>query len=316
MVEQGMRLEEARQRALIISHRIRGRSDLAARRTIEEFDREIQYEDKLEDIAIAPEAWRHIRDAGIEPKLVFAHPDILRDHPETSLHYRGIATLSLKRVQAMATQVKSWEERTYRRPPTDERCRRVARVYNSVISVIITGTDGWTLENGYRNVLATIGITEDGALRNIVGQEGEEAVKSRISQWLEANPEIDARVEGAITRLGNDGDLRMIYGAEPDIGFERLDELGHWQIVATIEIKSGTDPAGALERLGAMQRSFAATPPRAQNFAVLGVVTPEMRRRLNEMAVARDFLLFRILNDADAWDDFVQEIFHHTLRIV
>ena len=316
MVEREMRLEDARQRALIISERIRERADLAARRAIEEFADELDYANLLEDLAIAPEAWQHVLDTGIEPKLAFAHPDILRAHPETSIHYRGIATLSLKRVQAMATQVKSWEEGTYRRQPTMARCQSVARVYNAVISVIITGTDGWTLENGYRNVLATIGITEDGSLRNIVGQEGEEAVKNRISEWLELNDAIATRVEGAVTYLGNEDALRMIYGAEPDISFESRAENGEWQIVATIEVKSGTDPAGALERLGAMQRSFAATPARARNFAVLGVVTPEMRRRLNAMTVARDFSLYRIVNDADAWDDFVQEIFHHTLRII
>ncbi len=316
MVERETRLEEARQRALIISERIRERSDLIARRAIEEFVAEIDYENQLEDLAIAPEAWQHVRDAEIEPKLVFAHPDILRAHPETSLHYRGIATLSLKRVQAMAKQVKSWEEGTYRRQPTLERCQNVARTYNAVISVIITGTDGWTLENGYRNVLATIGITEDGALRNIVGQEGEAAIKVRISEWLELNDDIATRVEGTVTWFGNNGDSRMIYGSEPDISFESLAENGEWQIVATIEVKSGTDRAGALERLGAIQKSFGETPTRSRNFAVLGVVTPEMRRRLDDMNVARDFSLYRILHDNGSWDDFVLEIFHHTLRII
>ena len=316
MVERETRLEEARQRALIISERIRERSDLIARRAIEEFVAEINYENQLEDLAIAPEAWQHVRDAEIEPKLVFAHPGILRAHPETSLHYRGIATLSLKRVQAMATQVKSWEEGTYRRQPTLEKCQNVARTYNAVISVIITGTDRWTLENGYRNVLATIGITEDGTLRNIVGQEGETAIKDRISEWLEMNEDIATQVEGTVTWVGNNGDLRMIYGSEPDISFESLAEDGEWQIVATIEVKSGTDPAGALERLGAIQKSFAETPARSRNFAVLGVVTPEMRRRLDDMNVARDFSLYRILHDNGSWDDFVLEIFHHTLRII
>ena len=314
MAEQEMRLEEARQRALIISERIHRRADLGARRMIEHFGNLLDYKDRLEDLAIAPDAWQHVVNTGIDPKMVFAHPDLLRAHPEVSLHYRGIATLSLKRVQAMATQVKTWEEGSYRRQPTVDRCRNVARTYNAVVSVIITGTDGWTLENGYRNVLATIGITEDGSLRNIVGQEGEEAVKNRISEWLEQNEAIAIRIEGAVTFL--EEDLRMVYGAEPDISFENRAQNDEWQIVATIEVKSGTDPAGALERLGAMQRSFAATPVRAQNFAVLGVVTPEMRRRLNEMPVARDFSLYRILHDTDAWNDFVQEIFHHTLRII
>ena len=300
MVEPEVRLEEARQRALIISERIRVRSDLAARRAIEEFVEPLEYVAELENLAIAPDAWQHIQNAGIAPKMVFAHPELLRTHPETSLHYRVLATLSQKRVQDMATQIKSWEDGTYRRPPTLERCRQVARVYNAVISVIITGTDGWTLENGYRNVLATIGITEDGSLRNIVGQAGEEAVKGRISEWLAANAEIDARVDGAITWLGNDGNLRMVYSSEPDISFERRTGIDEWQIEATIEVKSGTDPAGALERLGAIQKSFSETPARSRNFAVLGVVTPEMRRRLDEMNVARDFSLYHILNDSNA----------------
>ena len=137
----------------------------------------------------------------------------------------------------------------------------MARTYNAVISVIITGTDGWTLENGYRNILATIGITEDGALRNIVGQEGEAAVKERISEWLDANDAITTQVDGTMTLLGDDGNLRMIYGSEPDISFGSGNEDGEWQIIATVEIKSGTDPAGALERLGAIQKSFAETRP-------------------------------------------------------
>ena len=316
MLEPEARLEEARQRALLISQRIRERSDLEARQTIIDFEGQLNFEDSLEDLAIADEAWQHIVDAQIDPKLVFAHPDLLREHPTTSLHYRGIATLSLKRVQSMATQVKSWEEGTNRRKPTPERCQRVARAYNAVISVIITGTDGWTLENGYRNVLATIGITEDGSLRNIVGQEGEQAVKDRISAWLETTEDIHAQVEGNVTFLGDDLSVRMTYSSEPDISFESLNDNDEWQVVATIEVKSGTDPAGALERLGAIQKSFSETPARSRNFAVLGVVTPEMRRRLDDMQVARDFSLYRILNDADSWNDFIQEIFHHTLRII
>ena len=112
MVEQEARLNEARQRALLISERIRGRSDLEARQAINEYDKHLTFEDRLEDLAIALEAWQHIIEARIDPKLVFAHPDLLRAYPQTSLHYRGIATLSLKRVQSMANQVKSWEDGT------------------------------------------------------------------------------------------------------------------------------------------------------------------------------------------------------------
>ena len=316
IVEEDALLEEARQRALLISRRLRERADVGAQQIINNFAQPLEFEERLQDLAISPEAWQHIVDAQIDPKMVFAHPDLLRAHPETSLHYRGISTLSLKRVQSMATQVKNWEDGTYSATPNQQRCLRAARIYNAVISVVITGTDGWTLENGYRNVLATIGITEDGSLRNIVGQEGEAAVKGRISGWLDSNEDILAQVNGAVTILGDDCSLRMVYGSEPDIRFERLDESNEWQVVATVEIKSGTDPAGALERLGAIQKSFAETPTRSRNFAVLGVVTPEMRRRLDEMNVARDFSLYQVLHDNESWEDFIREIFHHTLRII
>lgn len=315
MDERHVRLEEARLRALTITKHIRERTDVGVRETILSFNTSLDFEGRLEDLAIAPEAWMHIIQAKIDPKLVFAHPDLLQAHPSTSLHYRGIATLSLKRVQMMAGSVNTWENGTYSRSPTREKCLCVARIYNAVISVIITGTDGWTLENGYRNVLVTIGITQDGALRNLVGQEGEGAVKERISQWLAQNNTIPTTVHGSTTLIGATEDLRMIYGSEPDIKFESRTG-GDWKIIATVEIKSGTDPAGALERLGAIQKSFEQTPPRSQNFAVLGIVTPEMRRRLDEMNVAKDFSLYRILNDSKAWDEFIQELFHHTLRVI
>lgn len=315
MAERQARLEEARQRALIITRHIRERVDEGVRQTIKDFELSLDFEGRLEDLAIAPEAWAHIVQAQFDPKLVFAHPDLLQVHPQTSLHYRGISTLSLKRVQMMAGAVNNWEDGTFQKTPSPDRCLRVARVYNAVISVIITGTDGWTLENGYRNILVTIGITQDGSLRNLVGQAGEAAVKERISQWLAANNSIATTVRGTTTSIGVAEEIRMVYGSEPDIKFEsRIGE--DWLIIATVEIKSGTDPAGALERLGAIQKSFEQTPPRSRNFAVLGVVTPEMRRRLDEMNVARDFELFQVLNDDRAWDDFVMEIFHHTLRII
>ena len=315
MADRQARLEEARQRALIITRQIRERADEGVRQIIENFDTYLDFEGRLEDLVIAPEAWAHIVQAQFDPKLVFAHPDLLQAHPQTSLHYRGIATLPLKRVQKMVGAVNKWEDGTIRRPPSLERCLCVARVYNAVISVIITGTDEWTLENGYRNILVTIGITQDGALRNLVGQEGEAAVKERISQWLAVNNTIPSTVRGTTTSIGVAEELRMVYGSEPDIKFESRTG-GDWHIIATVEIKSGTDPAGALERLGAIQKSFEQTPPRSRNFAVLGVVTPEMRRRLDEMNVARDFELYQVLNDDRAWDDFVMELFHHTLRIV
>ena len=119
--------------------------------------------------------------------MVFAHPELLQRHSETSLYYRGIATLSLKRVNSIAGNVENWENPTgrNRRIPNPDVVRKVTRLYNAVISSIIEGTDAWTLENGYRNILATIGITQDGKMRNIIGQEAERAVRDKLSRWIE-----------------------------------------------------------------------------------------------------------------------------------
>ena len=73
-------------------------------------------------------------------------------------------------------------------------------------------------------------------------------------------------------------DTLMHYGSEPDIKFIKGE-----QTIATIEIKGSLDPAGALERLGAMTKSFMETPPGCKNFLVAGIITPEMQTRLNEM---------------------------------
>ena len=62
---------------------------------------------------------------------------------------------------------------------------RVAQLYNAVISSIIEGSTGWTLENGYRNVIANMGIGLDGTVRNLIGQDAEQLVKTRIRKWLD-----------------------------------------------------------------------------------------------------------------------------------
>ena len=88
MLEPEARLEEARALGLAralphLAQRIRGRSDLAARQTIIDFDGQLEFEGQLEDLAIAEEAWQHIIDTQIDPKLPFfaRFPTSCGDHP-------------------------------------------------------------------------------------------------------------------------------------------------------------------------------------------------------------------------------------------
>lgn len=302
------RTQDAIARARIIAKRIAQRQDRQALEAIRAFEPKPRY--KRHDLCIAKKALRHVKGAGIKPRLVFAHPDILKEIPNASLHYRGIALLSLKRVQEIAGSVDTWERSPESARVSDEKALKVCRLYNAVISSIIVDRDDWTLGDGYRNVLATVGITADGAIRNIIGQEAERAIKDRLVEWAEhaqlLAPSSDSGEQSWMLK----DDVSMVFGSEPDIAFEKAGRLA-----VVVEIKGGKDPAGALERLGAVKKTFDEAPADCKNFLVAGVVTPTMQARLAEMRMERHFDIDALLYDDAAWREFVNEIFHHALRI-
>ena len=234
---------------------------------------------------------------------------MLAVHPETSQYYRGMTLLSQKQVQAIACNVRNWEDGTFKRAPSAEKCLEVARLYNFVISSIIEGSSDWTLENGYRNIIATMGISLDGSIRNQIGKDAEELIKTKIANWLIENKLTNQAADAAEFQLPNNTLMR--YRSEPDVEI-----LRHGTTIATVEIKGGKDPAAALERLGSMQKNFAKTPPGCQNFLIAGVITAEMRSRLNEIGVVKVFELDELCYDNKKWDEFVTAVFHHAARIV
>ena len=305
-------LHDAQIRSALISERIRQRTDLTLRELIAQYQ-EAQSFHPLDDLMISEQAWRHVEASDIDPKLVFAHPELLRKHPTISQYYRGLALLPRKRVTDIAGSVDSWEDGTRKTPIPEQRSKDVARLYNAVMSSIIEGASNWTLENGYRNIIATMGIGLDGTFRNIIGRDAEILVRNRIKNWLASHQLIVERND-AETEFRLSNGYSMSYGSEPDILFrQELNDTA--QIVATIEIKGGKDPAGALERLGAMQKSFEETPPGCVNMLIAGVITPEMESRLENMGVTKVFLLDNLAHDGEDWIDFLNEVFHYTVRI-
>ena len=302
---EGLTADDDRVRSKALSERIRQRTDIKIRDFVNGLANRYDYTTRA-DMMISEAAWQHVLGSSIQPHQVFAHPDMLRTHPEVSLYYRGLALLSLKRVSRVA-DVKGWETRSRIRPVPPDRALSVCRLYNSVISSIIEGTSHWTLDNGYRNILSNLGITLDGMFRNMIGRDAEEFIKAKIIDWLEERSLIVRRTNAREFEMSKG--ILMICGSEPDIMFTSGDRQ-----LATIEIKGGKDPAGALERLGAMQKSFTETPVQCQNFLVAGVVTQEMQARLDQIAV-KVYVLDNLLND-DAWNEFTTELFHYTLRIV
>ncbi len=293
-------------RSRFLAARIKQRTDIRTRELIKGYSGEFDYGDG-QDLLISDKAWKYVVSSDIDPRFVFAHPDIVRAYPETSLYYRGLSLLSQKRVGQAVTSVTKWEDGTWRRRPPYEKVRDVCRAYNTIICSIIEGTTDWTLENGYRNIMATVGIGLDGSWSNRIGKDAEALVKALITDWLRSQGLVCVKRSNRVFEI-KDG-VTLIFGNEPDILFKKDDEY-----IVTIEIKGGKDPAGALERLGAVQKSFAETPIRCQNILIAGVVTPEMQNRLDDLAV-EVFLLDDLLDD-DGWSYFTRELFHYMLRII
>ena len=301
--------DAAKLRSMFLSALIRRREDEALRDWVDCFPSTLNFK-PLEQFMISKNAWKHVEDIEVKPQLVFAHPAVLQDNPKTSKYYRGISLLSQKQVGQLATSVADWEKGTRSQSITHANSLKVARLYNSVISSIIEGSIGWTLDNGYRNIIATMGISLDGMFRNKIGQMAEEAVKNRIGDWVKTKNLVLSESGQPVQHELTDGVI-MRYGSEPDIEFAKEENT-----IATIEIKGGKDPAGALERLGAMQKSFNETPPGCVNFLIAGVVTPEMQARLNQIGSVKVFLLDDISLDEKKWDEFILELFHYTLRLI
>ena len=300
-------LEHARYRSGYLASLIYRRTDNSLFETIKKYNRHLNFGD-LKCLMVSERAWSHTEEAEIDPKFVFAHPDMLRTHPEVSQYYRGMALLSRKQVQQLAVSVSGWEDRSRKTSPPGSSCEKVARLYNAIVSSIIEGSSDWTLDNGYRNILATMGIGLDGMFRNKIGQVAEQLIKRRISGWVKQKNLVVSEISDEIFTLSRETIMR--FGSEPDVQFERNDE-----VIATVEIKGGRDPAGALERLGAMRKSFAETPVGCVNFLVAGVVTAEMENRLRQIGLVKVYLLDEVSVDGQKWEEFVLELFHHGLRL-
>ena len=262
-------LESTKVRSKILDERIRQRTDIELRKLV---NSSIQLSfDPIKDFLVSPAAWKHIVNCEIKPHQVFAHPKVLQKHPKTALYYRGLCLLPRKRIlQCGGPNVARWEDEDDSITVSQEAALRFCQVCNLVMSAVIEGAIEWTLEDGYRNIMHNIGITLDGSFRNIIGHDAEDLIKTKVSGWLNKRKLVLSCKQQTFELLHG---IKMLYSSEPDIQF-----LKDGQQIATIEIKGGKDPAGALERLGAVQKSFGRTPARCQNILVSGIVTEEMQR--------------------------------------
>lgn len=309
-----------RLRSLLLVTSLQRRHDLRAVQAVESFDGALVW--NRGHLLIDEDTWEYVEAQHYQPHLVFCHPEVLLQDRVTALYYRGLCGLSVKITKRYVGAIENLEAGKKGAKLDATKALKMARTYNAFICSIINGTEDWTLENGRRTIIATLGITLDGAMRNKIGAVAEERLRAMIvgellDRGLIVSPSVtkDELFTEMPRRYQLANGIEMVFSSEPDVSFSR-DET----VLAVIEIKGGVDAAGVLERYGAAKKSFEHSRrenPRCRNFYCVAVQTAEGDSRIaDDSLVEHTFNIIDILENSEAKATFFTEVLHHALRLV
>ena len=269
---------------------------------------------------IAERAWAQVQQTGDDPVKVFCHPEVITAQPRLIAYYRGLALLPQKGMQLLAVNTANLEEGRGRLNAA--RAARIAVTVNSLISALIDADPHWQLSKSHTTALLNLGSQINGSWRNEVGSEGGRQVKQLLmafawqrevvaSMLLDEGSEVapgPAIAEPSVRELRLTNGARIAFSSEPDVALRDA----HGNLVGTVEIKYGLDPAAALERYGAAKKSFEEAireNTRVSNVYLASCVTPEVRRRIaSDRVVNADFNLTEVLNDGGKREEFLNYI--------
>lgn len=264
---------------------------------------------RREQWSISEEAWGMIQKSKISPLLVFLHPKVLSLYPTFLKYYRSVCMISQKGLQAVARVSSVNNIEVGKVEPgkvSTQTAERIVGSINEIMSAVITVASGLSRDELQGMMYATAGTKIDGSWRNQIGNEGERVVRSIIFKELLDLDEISSVVNrkseiieiaecdtkavlediNMVRVINVRNGYSMLFSSEPDITM--YDAEG--KVVGVIEIKAGLDPAGALERLGAMLKSFENTLaeyPNAVTILVASCLTEEADARLDASMVVR-----------------------------
>lgn len=264
---------------------------------------------------------------------VFCHPKLLREYPTLLAYYRNIAALSQKAVGYLSNiNVSKYEtDQEHKTALNDQQITVLTQLFNEHMSLIIDSSIQSFTEQELQGLLLTsTGAQIDGAWRNAIGEEAERVVQRllikesvKIGLLSAFIPRSGMGMETFIPaqleeQLGNIGRYRgillnnqtsILFSSEPDISLIGKDGT----TVGVIEVKGGTDPAGALERYGAAKKSFEdthRTSPRAKTLLVASCITPEALQRINQdKTIFRYFNLTQLVKEKQKYNEFVEVVF-------
>lgn len=273
---------------------------------------------KYTKFGISKNAWKTVEDTKLDPALFFIHPNIIEIEQTLLRYYRCIALLPQKGLSRLSTCDPDPIEKGLKNI-TPPKLELVVQTINQMMSFLLE-LEGEATEAKLNGAMyATAGVTIDGSWRNAIGAEGERVIRALLLKSLLAHKEVvsitfndDTTINISTTTESSEQLVKktpnirnfvitnsnlVIFKSEPDI--EIRDPNGN--ILGGIEIKAGLDPAGALERLGAMFKSFnniLAVSPGAETILVASCITGEVDKRIREArSVKSTYILNEVLSD-------------------
>ena len=254
---------------------------------------------------ISEDAWQIMEENQISPALMFAHPKVLATCPEFLKYYRSVAMLPQKGLKTISGVSSVEKIEAGKARPNKQQTAKLVTTLNEISSLIVNLSTGLNKSEIEGMMYATAGTKIDGSWRNQIGAEGERVIRTIIFDGLIAQNEVSSifckgntekvtakSIDDIRNNLEENQTLNLtngysiIFSSEPDV--ELKNEKG--DTVGVIEIKSGIDPAAALERLGAMLKSFENTLaefPSAVTILVASCITDEVQKRLMASMVVR-----------------------------
>ena len=278
--------------------------------------------------SISEEAWEILQANKIAPMMVFLHPKVLQLNPSFLKYYRSVALMPQKGLTTLTgvSSVNKIEEgKVEAGRVAQNHIDKLVKTINETMSLLVTLASDINEKKIEGMMYATAGVKIDGSWRNQIGAEGERVIRKIIFNELFAHDEISSveNKKDVLTEIAQwdaNGDIddvkklhlingySILFSSEPDVTM--YNDAG--AIVGIIEIKSGLDPAGALERLGAMFKSFENTLaeyPNAVTILVASCITKEVDKRLNaSMSVRQRYLTTDITSSEAEKRKFVNRL--------
>ncbi|HCI80721.1 MAG TPA: hypothetical protein DHW02_13640 [Ktedonobacter sp.] len=289
--------------------------------------------DQRTDWGISEEAFTYIQQgSNLHLIQVFCHPRLLREYPMLLAYYRNIAALSQKAVgYLIGIDVKRYEDVAATSTLNSQQILSLVSLFNEHISLVIdSSVQSFDEKELNALLLASTGAQIDGAWRNAIGEEAEkvvqrllikEAVKRNMLVAFLLKPPAIGIESYEVTKLEEQlrsteryrgvvfsNQTSLLFSSEPDIAM--VGKQG--QTLGVLEIKGGTDPAGALERYGAAKKSFEKTlqdAPNARTILIASCITSEVQKR-----IARDATISEYFNLTEVLKE--QEKYHELLNLV